>query len=380
MAPAFASAEAEKHRIEGVVLGANMNDQGKLITVTGPLAADRMGLTLTHEHLLISALAYFKPVEEPGFSSGAYERITLENAAVVRQLPFYNRENLVQADWRLAANEIRRFKLAGGRTVIDSTSVGLGRDVWALRKIAEDVGIAVVAGSGFYIGDAPLLDVPSRTVSSMRDEIAKDINEGVEDTGIRAGIIGEIGTSESVTDTEWNVLRAAAQAHHETGAAVQIHCTHRPGVMDAILDVVLDQEEVHPSRVIACHVDLLPDDVDYAKRLADRGVYLAYDCWGHPVPAGGIRVSDEQRLAGAEKLVAAGYAGQLLFSHDIGLPSRFAAYGGPGYDHLVNVVAPALLARGVSRATLAEIMIQNPRRAFVLSRDATTAAGRASAT
>ena len=118
-----------------------MKHSGKVITVSGPIDPASMGVTLTHEHLLINCITWFRSFPHQGLNSGAFDPVTPENAAWLRQFPYYSRENMINSDWQLSATELRRFKISGGGAVIDASSLGCGRDVWALRKIADDVGM-----------------------------------------------------------------------------------------------------------------------------------------------------------------------------------------------------------------------------------------------
>jgi phosphotriesterase-related protein len=342
-------------------------DTGHVMTVTGPIAPEKMGVTLTHEHLVINCLTWFRPLDDVGLGSGAYDPVTPTNASWLRQTPYHNRENMIHTDWRVSATEARRFKLAGGRTIVDASSIGCGRDVWALRHIAADIGLNIVAGSGYYVAATHPWDMEKKTVDDLTSELVCDLRTGVDDTDVRAGFIGEIGTSDPVTDAEWKVIHAAGQAHRETGAAIQIHSLHALRLMPKIVDVLVDDHGVEPERIIACHMDLVVDDPDYVARVADQGVYVEHDGFGHLCPTEGVSVRDSQRIAAIERLIERGHATQLLLSHDIGLPARMARYGGPGWDHIMTVIVPRLRERGASVDLLETILVANPRRAFTMT-------------
>ena len=344
-----------------------MEDQGRVITVNGPVDPARLGVTLMHEHLLFTCLVWFLEGSYRGLGADAYGPVTTENAAWLREYPYRNRDNLINTDWRLTANELRRFKMAEGRTVVDSSDLGLGRDVWGLKKIADDVGMNIVSGTGYYVDDAHPWYVDSKTDDELAEGMIRDITEGADDTGIRCGLIGEIGTSDPITDAEWKVLSAAAITHHATGAAIQIHALHELRLMPDILDFLIEKMGVHPTRVISGHMDLTTDDHRYMKQVAEYGTFFEFDGFGHPCPTDGVYVSDEDRIGAVEWLISEGHEDQLLFSHDIGLKARLSSFGGPGYDHVMNVIVPSLRGNGVAAEVLTKILIDNPQRVLALA-------------
>ena len=321
-----------------------------------------------HEHLLFTCLMWFLEGNHRGLGSDSYMPVTVHNAALLREFPYRSRDNLINTDWYLTAQEIRRFKMALGRSVVDSSDLGLGRDVWGLKKIADDVGVNIISGTGYYVDHAHPWYVDSKTEDDLAEGMIRDITEGADGTDIRCGLIGEIGTSDPVTDAEWKALRAAAITHHATGAAIQIHALHEMKLMPDILDLLIKEMGVHPTRVIAGHMDLTTDDRDYMKRVAEYGTFFELDGFGHPCPTDGVYVSDDDRIGAVEWLISAGHEDQLLFSHDIGLKARLAGFGGPGYDHIMNVIIPALSKDGVAREVLTKILIDNPRRVLTLAR------------
>ena len=343
-----------------------MKDLGKIITVNGPIDPDQLGVTLMHEHLLFTCLMWFLEGNHRGLGSDSYAEVTGENAAWLREFPYRNRENLINTDWHLSARELRRFKMTLGRSIVDSSSLGLGRDVWGLKKIADDVGMNIISGTGYYVDQAQPWYVASTPVEALAEGMIGDITTGADGTDIRCGIIGEIGTSDPVTESEWKVLHAAAITHHATGAAIQIHALHEMRLMPSILDFLIDEHGVHPSRIIACHMDLKTRDLEYLDRVAGYGTFFELDDWGHPCPTEGVYVSDDDRSSTVVRMVEKGHEDQLLFSHDIGLKARLASFGGPGWDHIMNVIVPGLADRGIPADVITKFIVDNPKRALTL--------------
>ena len=93
------------------------------------------------------------------------------------------------------------------------------------------------------IGPYPLISLADAR------EIVNDVVEGVGDTGVRAGIIGELGCSWPLRPNEAKVLKASAQAQKETGAPITIHPGRHIDAPFEIIDV-LDKAGADISRVV----------------------------------------------------------------------------------------------------------------------------------
>ena len=208
-----------------------------------------------------------------------------------------------------------------------------------------------------------------KTVAQMSSEFIEDILHGADGSDVRCGILGEIGTSDPITASEWKVLEACAEAHLNTGAAIQVHSAHGKRSMPEIIEFLIEAG-VDPSRVIACHLDLVLEDWSYTCDVADHGVFIEYDGFGHLAPLEGMLIRDRDRINGLIRLIESGRLNQLLLSHDIGLRSRFAEYGGPGWSYIMTAIIPRLRADGVTVTALRTMLEENPKRALGLSRRA----------
>jgi len=347
-------------------------------TVLGPVSADDLGPTLVHEHLLIDLWPWFD-APEPGASARERAIADLKVAddplvmEVVRANPFAVRDNLVLNDTTLAVAELSRFAAAGGRTVVDLTLDEIGRDPATLREIALLTGLNVVMGCGHYVARAHppgLVDLPEEAI---RDEIVRDLTEGVairDATGaptgerVRAGIIGEIGTSDPIDPREARVLRAACAAQRGTGRALVVHLDPWGRAGHAVLDAC-EAAGVDLDRVILAHLDASLPDHAYHRSLAARGAWISYDIWGDEYAYGGRGMpTDDLRIAGVLVSHFEGWEDRLLVSQDVCLKSQLRAYGGPGYDHLLVDVALRLKAAGLDPLEVDALLVDNPRRAL----------------
>ena len=338
---------------------------GSAQTVLGPVSPGDLGPTTTHEHLLIDFTCMFDPPEEASERFKAFAPVTMENLGWVRYNPFRNRDNLEVMDEGLAVHETLQFKAQGGGTIVDATTYGIGRDPRALARISRLTGVNVVMGAGYYVDIVHPGDMDGKTESELADEIVTQLTEGVDGTGIRAGIIGELGCSWPLTENERKVLVAGARAQHATGAAILIHPGRDPLAPSAIVDV-LAESGADPANVIMGHLDRTLLDEDALLEFAKRGTYLEYDLFGWETsyyPLGPIdMMSDAQRIGYIKLLVDAGCADRIVLAHDVFAKSRLTKYGGPGIGHILENIVPRMVEAGISQDDVHKMTVENPAR------------------
>jgi phosphotriesterase-related protein len=341
---------------------------GRIQTVLGAIAPDAAGITLPHEHLLIDFTVMFAEPAAAGDKGRAWEPVSLANLGWVRQNFNANLDNLRLVDERVARDEILLFKHAGGRTVVDPTPKTLARDPLALARIARATGLNVVMGAGYYVAASHPADMGQRTVDALAREMIADVTSGVGDTGVRAGLIGEIGTTSPWTDDEQKVLRAAIAAQRATGAPLMIHPGRHPRMPMELAEFV-QKEGGDLRRTIMCHICRTIADVRAVIDLAQTGIWLEYDLFGlensyYPYQPSFDMPNDGGRMAHVLGLIEAGHRDQILMSHDIAYKTSLVTYGGYGYHHLLVNVIPRLRAKGVDDAGLTRLLVENPARAF----------------
>ena len=167
----------------------------QVMTVLGPVDADAIGLTSPHEHLLVDASMWWRPPQEPSRRSLAFGPVELRNRGAIFRNQWINRDNMVLDDEATAIDEVLRFKAAGGRTIVDLTSIGIGRDPLALARISRLTGLNVICGSGFYVEDAHPPELRDMSIDGIAERIVAEFRTGLGTSGVRPGIIGEVGTS-----------------------------------------------------------------------------------------------------------------------------------------------------------------------------------------
>src|SRR5262245_25137114 len=157
--------------------------QGQIMTVRGAITPRALGITLTHEHLLIDLRVWCQEPREEEKKVLARLPVEISTLGAIRRDPLVNLDNCLLDDQVLAISELRQFKAAGGTGVVDCTNNGLGRDPLALQTIAEATGVHIIMGSGYYIGRSHPHDLHERTVDDITEEIVHDLTVGVGDTG-----------------------------------------------------------------------------------------------------------------------------------------------------------------------------------------------------
>ena len=343
----------------------NAQLSGMAHTVLGPVPPDALGPTTTHEHLLIDFTCMFRPPSEASERAKAFQHVTQENLGWVSYDPFRNRDNLELLDEDTAVSEALLYKRAGGGTLVDATTIGIGRDPRGLARIARATGLNIVMGAGYYVDAVHPEGMDGKADSDIAREIVSEITDGVGDTGVKAGIIGELGCSWPLTDNERKVLRGGARAQRETGAAILIHPGRDQAAPFEILDV-LGEAGADISRVIMGHLDRTITDVDLLLELAQRGCCLEYDLFGWEISNYSLSdidiPSDAQRIGFIQRLIGQGHADQIVIAHDICFKNRLVKYGGHGYAHIMENIVSRMRARGLSEQDIHSIVVANPAR------------------
>lgn len=296
-------------------------------TVTGEVSPDDLGFVLPHEHVF----------------HDMYE-ITMNS-------------HLILNDKRIARDELQHYKNAGGTTLVDQTVYGLNPEPEDLAEVALEVGLHIIAGTGFYWGKFHpewLADMSEREIVAL---LVKDLTSGFGTTDIKAGILGEIASHHrAVSPAEERVFRAVAAAQREVPVPIATHALFTRIGMEQVR--ILETAGADLEKVVVGHVDTLPD-VDYHEELLRTGVWIAYDCVGQL-----DKQSDEQRADAIMELVERGWTRRLLLSMDVAKRGALRSYGGGGYDYLITSFLPLLRERGADDELIDTLTRHNPRDLF----------------
>lgn len=316
-------------------------------TVLGPLDASGLGFTLSHEHVA-------------------------EGADVLSRWPdaWGGRAELVEK----TAAKLRRVRAAGVGAIVDLTTYDVSRDAVFLAEVSRATGIHMIACTGqrFFPPNSQV-EMPSRTVEGLSSFFRREIQEGIGDTGIKAGVI-KIGIAASrPTDLEEIGLRAAVRASISTGLPVCIHTDAANRAGESIA-VVLEDEHVDSARVSFHHSDD-SGDMEYFLGLVRRGYSLSMD-HVHRGLAPNPRVSFERRAECIKLLVDGGFANNLFLSQDTELGGwvlpdeaktwREAAPWDPpeGLLFVPDRLLPYLKKIGVSDQSIHTITVGHPQTFF----------------
>ncbi|MBM3941362.1 MAG: phosphotriesterase-related protein [SAR202 cluster bacterium] len=309
-------------------------------TVLGPIDTANMGYTLSHEHV--------------GTNSAGLRHTYPE---------FVDRAGIIE-------QSVAAFKAAydlGVRTVVDVTTFDLGRDIRMIEEVSQKTRLQIIAATGNH------LSVPRSFGEVSPDLIVplyvREIEEGIEGTGIKAGIIKVASDRGGITPPQEVILRAAARTHLRTGTPISTH-TWSPDRVGEQQVRILEEEGVDLNRVYIGHSN---DDTDlsYLLGLLEKGVWLGLDRY----PGGRIAGTPkwEQRTEVAKQLIDAGYAHRIMLSHDYSVPKARHSpemqeerrrLNPDGYTFISKKVLPRLRELGVSSQVIQQITVENPRRFF----------------
>ena len=314
-----------------------MTPVGRVMTVTGEVPGEQLGPTSVHEHL--------------------YCDISLHSG----------REDNSVTDVPVMVDELAYLQRAGGRTVVDVTPEGIGRNPAMLKAISEGSGVQIVSGIAFYTEETYPAWVRGSTETQVADYFVREIEDGRD--GVRAGLIGELASHNAerpepaayrLTDAESHVFRAAAQAQRRTSVAITTHASLGRGGHAQL--AALERAGADLSRVAIGHCDAHwhpdPDrDLDYYLPILERGAFCSFDLigWGELAP-------DEIRAERIAALVRLGYARHIVLGSDTCRRSQLRANGGRGLDFLWTSFLPRLAALGVTESDIGSMLVDAPRR------------------
>lgn len=297
-------------------------------TVTGDISPENLGVTMAHEHLAMDLSSIRHDKES-----------TFDNIDLVLQ-------------------EIMKMKELGVQAVIEVTCKGMGRNVETLRLLSQRCGIYIVAATGYYLETYHTDFARKASPEQLADVFMKEILEGIDDTGICAGVIGEVASGEKeIAPSEKNVLIGAALAGKRIGCAVTTHCQ--------LGNLALEQAKLmisygmNPQKIVLGHLDLA-NNRDYYKKVLNMGVNIGFDTIGKRT-----YLEDRYRADNLMWLIEKGYENQIVLSQDVSRKSYFSSAGSfSGYMAVMKDFVPLLKSRGILPETLNKLLVSNPARIF----------------
>lgn len=301
----------------------------ELFTTLGPKTAGELGKILPHEHVFVDLRTW----DQPGYAEA-------EAADVIA----------------LMAPEIERIKVLGFTAIVECSTVGVGRRADLDRAVSEATNFPIVVPTGIYREPWVPPFGHEWSEDALADWMISELDEGIEESGVRAGWIKLSAGDEGITDTEAKILRAAALAGAKTNAVIGSH-TIKGRVVKEQLNII-EESGYSASRFISIHTQAEPD-FSLHLEIARRGAWIEYDGiggWGE----------DATYVENINRILDAGLGDQLLVSHDRGWFDPALPGGGTPkpYTYLSEVFLPKLEASGVDAATIDKLTGENPFRAF----------------
>jgi 5-phospho-D-xylono-1,4-lactonase len=303
----------------------------KIHTVTGNIDPAVLGITYAHEHLLFQPPKSFQS-QDP---------------------------DLALDDVQAAIEETRNFAIAGGKCIVEMSTVELNRDPAGMKAISEASGVHVIAATGFNKSKFCEKWVKSQTVSQLADGMVRDLTQGMEDSSIKAGVIKASSSKDLMTAGEIKVFQAAIQTHLRTGAPISTHTEAGTQALEQVRMLV--EGGVHPSHILIGHLDRKLE-WEYLLAVAQSGVYMGFD-----------QISKEkyfpdiERIRWIKRLVETGFSRQIMLSADMARRSYWPSYGfgkGPGLTYILWRFVPWMLEEGIPLEAVEAMLVQNPAQLF----------------
>lgn len=252
-----------------------------------------------------------------------------------------------------AGERLRDFHALGGRTVVQWTPYGMGRRPADLAALSRAVGARIVAATGLHQAAHYPPESLGRIMPELEELFVSEITDGIGTTGVRAGLIKVAGAFHGLDAHARHTMRAAAGAHHRTGAPIAVHLELGTGARD-VLDLLCGELGVEPRRVILGHLGRFPDGVAQLDA-ARAGAFLAFDG-----PSRAHHATDWRLPEQLAALAEAGFGRQLLLGGDTTVP------GTPGMPYLLRRLRPRLV-RSLGEELLEAVLVDHPARAFALA-------------
>ena len=347
------------------------NLSGTVQTVLGPIPPEQLGVTLTHEHLLIDLGTIMTPPANASALDFFSKPVTVEMLSEIRHYGRLNADNAQLFDVQTAIDEIALFRQHGGDSIVDATSIGIARDPVALVRISRASNVNIIMGSSHYVAAAHPADMNARSEDDIVRQIVGDVTLGADGTRVKAGIIGEVGCSWPLADNERKVLRASARAQRLTGAPVLIHPGRNESSPMEIIEV-LAEAGADLDRTIMGHLDRTVFQHEILARIAEAGCYLEWDLFGressyYTLNPGVDMPGDAKRIDDIAWIASQGYGNKIVISHDMASKDRLTKYGGHGYHYILANIVPRMRARGFTDEAVGNILINNPREALTFT-------------
>lgn len=281
----------------------------------------------------------------------SHEHIPIDRSEVIE-----NEDTLLDSQ-ELVINELKELYSKGVRNIVEATCRGMGRNVAYAQEVAKKTGINIVQATGWYQSAFLPIEVYQSSITQLAEMMIKDITEGIKNTDVKAGVIGEIATTKNNwTEQEEKVFKAAVIASNETHTPIMTHTSN--GTLGHEQVKFFQRERANLEKIVIGHVDLTGDP-SYVLAMLKTGINVEIDTIGK-----NNYMSDTKRVEIIKSAQEAGYTDQIVLSMDITRKSHLKANGGNGYAYLLDRFVPKLKSKGVSESFIHKMLVSNPQRIF----------------
>lgn len=318
---------------------------GVVQTVLGPIdPGAQLGVTLPHEHM-------FLDLRNPALEQDDQELRARLSVALMDDLP-------------KTTEALAEFAEAGGESIVELTTPGMGRNVTKMVIASRAAGVNVVAATGYYTRDFHPAYVDEESVSQLTERMVTDVLVGMDGSDVKAGIIKLGSSCYPLTGNELKCFVSGAKAQAITRAPITTHTSFKvasalsSGTMGFEQLDVLERNGADLSRVIIGHLDMLLN-LETLIGIARTGAFVEIDGIGSD-----RHTTDDARARHVAQLFEAGYGEQILLSHDLARITSFRSEGGGGYSFLLRNFLPLLSRYGLNEDALLQLIVRNPARAL----------------
>jgi phosphotriesterase-related protein len=349
-----------------------------IMTVTGSIEAQTLGVTTMHDHVLAYLTPFFysgKPdCNQHSYPINLDKSVSMEDLCYLNQLGLrdHNRDNWDISDINLMQKEVAYFKHQGGQSILEASAPGIRTNITGLREISQSTGVNIIASTGLYVGVSWPTRFRKMKEKEYRKYLLNEIDIGIENTDIKAG---HIKTAVRTGDAEeMKFLKVTAEVATQKNLLVSAHSSRSidPAYRKEMMQLLLDPG-LPPEKLLLCHIHFSfwegnfvsvfvnPDKqylkLDWAREVLDSGVNICIDCFGEPP-----EVWDSVRLAGLITLLKEGYEDQIVIGNDVYQKTMTRSFGGFGYCSILDYVIPELKNHGFSQQCIDKITVENAIR------------------
>ncbi len=311
----------------------NTQADNKIVTVNGWIAADKMGFSLTHEHVLVDFIG-----------AGKVDPLRYDPEEVFRK----------------ALPKLLSVKEKGCRTIVECTPKYIGRDVRLLKRLSESSGLNILTNTGYY-GAAQEKYLPVHAYTETAGQLAQrwidEWKNGIDESGIKPGFIKSGVDNYPLSAVQQKIIEAAAITHLETGLTIGIHTGSGQAAMEELR--IIRSKGVTAEAWIWIHAQN-ETNREMHIHAAKEGGWVSFDnvsvdsisaCLGF------LKDMKEQKLLH-----------KVLLSHDSG----WYHVGEPGggayndYNTIADKLIPAIKENGFTEKEIQQVFITNPAKAFAV--------------